>query len=118
MGEVPIPAHLAVFVEALGPDGALEFLLAFGGGDLSLGSRPQANNPVRKRLGDDAARKLAAVAHRLPRTIPVGRRWMVQMLDAKGLPQAEIARRLHISQSTVKRHLRGDYDPNQLSLFD
>lgn len=126
MGEVSIPAHLRVFVEALGEDGAVDFLLAFGGSELLLGSRPMANNPVRQALGDEAARALAAVSHRLPREIPLGKRWLVQVLTARGLSQGEIARRLHIGVRSVRRHQKGEHDPNrlasrlpnQLSLFD
>lgn len=115
---IQVPANIAVIVEALGPDLAVDFLLEFGGGELSLGARPLPNNPVRRTLGDEAAERLGRVAHRLPHQIPLARRWLVQQLRSRGLSQSQIARTLRVGRSTVKRHLRGEHDPNQLSLFE
>lgn len=118
MSDVPVPAHLAVFVEALGEDGAIDFLLTFGGGELSIGADPRPTNPIARHMGVDAARALAAVSHRIPREIPLGRRWLVKVLTSRGLSQSEIARKLRMAVRTVRRHQNDEHDPNQLSLFD
>ncbi len=120
MGEVTVPAHLRVFVETLGEEDAVRFLLTFGGGRLNIGASVQANNPIADELGSDIARKLAAVSDRLPSDIPLGKAWIARVLKSKGLSNAKIARKLHQTEATVRRHLNEVHDPNslkQLKLF-
>lgn len=115
------PAHIEVYVQVLGPDQAVEFFLTFGGAELYL-----ANSPKRSRLVDvvgvEKARKLAADAHRLPARVPVPKRWMAQHLKTKGLSNADIARKLHVTDVTVRSYLKGSgltatHDPRQLPLI-
>lgn len=115
---VPVPAHLKIIVDTLGEDDAVAFLLAFGGGRLRIGASPQSNNPVRKELGDEIAHKLAAVSDRLSSEIPLGKQWVAKVLKSKGLSNAEIARRLHQTEGTVRRHLKNVHDPNGLKDLD
>ena len=122
MSEVKPPAHLSVYVEALGVQGTIQFLLRFGGGQLMIGHKPNAANPVAKEMGLEAAQALAAVRDRLPAQIPVGKKWIAQVKRAEGLPVTEIARMLHTTEPTVRRYLakatsNGRPADKQLPLF-
>ncbi|WP_439523196.1 helix-turn-helix domain-containing protein [Marivita sp.] len=120
MGEVTVPAHVRPYVDALGVDDAVTFLLRFGGGDLHIGQRPNVRNPVAKVMGLEKAEALAAVSHRLPRRVPTSKPWLCQVLRSKGFTVTEIARKMHLTETTVRRHLKGPdgHDPNQLSFLD
>lgn len=115
---VAVPAHLAIFVDTLGEEDAVAFLLAFGGGRLNIGAQLQVNNPIVQELGLEVAQKLAAVSDRLPADIPLGKKWIAQVLRSKGLSIAKIARKLHQTEATVRRHLSHVHDPNNLKQLD
>jgi hypothetical protein len=120
-------AQVEPYVEVLGVDGAIEFLLAFGGAEISLSTAPTAQSKVLQLVGRKRAIKLAQTGG-LPRRVPTARQWLVAALYAKGLPKAEIARKLHVTDVTVRKWLlqtgtgpktRPDTSggPIQLSLF-
>lgn len=122
------PAHIEPIDRVLGPEGAVEFLLAFGGSDLTLPRRPQAGSRLVGVLGRERAEALCDAAHEAyawPRRVPLAKPWLSRVLHAWGLPVAEIARRLHIADATVRRHLaateggdpRDATDPRQFRLF-
>lgn len=121
-------AQVAPFVEVLGTDGTVVFLLAFGGSELYLPVTPRADSKLVEVMGMDAARALGAMAQRVmvPERIPTAKPWIARVWRARGLPNAEIARRLHVTDVTVRRWIAGGGgegiaadagDPNQLSLF-
>lgn len=118
------PAHLAAYVDALGVDGAVAFFLRFGGAELYIPLKPGARSPVADLLGSDAAARLSAEVDRLPRRVPTAKPWIAQVWRTQGLPVAEIARRLHASDVSVRRWLdeapcgsRAAFDQRQGSLF-
>jgi len=119
------PAHIAPYVQALGPDMAVKFLLHFGGADLSIPRDPKGGSEIVKVLGLDGARALSALAQhtRLQFRVPLGKPWIAQhWFITEGLSKAEIARRLHTSVPSVTRWLAGGPtrafpDPRQASLF-
>lgn len=122
------PAHVEPIVRALGMDAAVEFLLAFGGSDLTLPRRPQAGSRLVMVLGPTKAAALCEAAHAAyawPRRVPLAKPWLARVLHARGLPVAEIARRLHVADNTVRRNLamteggdpRDATDPRQFRLF-
>lgn len=99
------PAHLAAYVDALGVDGAIRFLLEFGGAEVWLGVAPGARSRVARLLGAERAAALAALP--LPRRVPLGKPWIARVWrERDGLPVAEIARRLHASDVTVRGWLK------------
>lgn len=115
------PAHIEAYVEILGPEGAFEFLMQFGGAELYLASSPKRSRLV-ETIGAQKAADLAAEAHRLPARVPVAKRWLAQVLKSKGLSNAEIARKLHVTDVTVRSYLKGcdtngNFDPRQLPLL-
>ena len=105
----PMPrptAQVAPFVEVLGPDLAVQFILQFGGADLYLSAQPRGRSACEALVGPDKARALAAhPAMQMVQPVPLARKWLVQMLAWQGLPHAEIARRVRVATSTVRRYL-------------
>lgn len=116
------PAHVQPYVDALGPDLALTFLLHFGGADLYIPANPTGRSELVDVVGLEGARALATLRDRLQYRVPTAKPWISQMLHEKGLSKAEIARRLHATVPTVTRWLAGGPprafpNPDQLSLF-
>lgn len=116
------PAQVAPYVEVLGVDGAVEFLLTFGGAELYVAANPKGRGKVERIFGLEKAAALAAMVERLPRRVPTAKPWLAQVLRSRGLPVAEIARRLHATDVSVRAWLRkaelGDApDTRQLRLF-
>ena len=118
-----IPAHLQPYVDALGEADAIRFLLAFGGAELYVPRDPKGQSRVARELGIEVARRLSDVADRLPRRVPTAKPWIARHLHAtEGLSVAEIARRLHTSDVTVRKYLNTTpatpaTDPRQARLF-
>lgn len=117
------PAHIAPFVEVLGDEVALTFFLTFGGAELVYSITPRRSRLV-EVIGADAARALAEHDRQrgLPRRVPLANAWCAQLQFEKGLSVAEIARRMHASDVTVRRWLKQGNnhratDPRQTSLF-
>jgi len=119
----PPPAHLEPYVTALGTEAAIELFLAFGGTFLYIPRDPKGRSELVKVLGMEKAQALADLNARtsLPRRLPIGKKWIAQVLKSQGLPEAKIATRLHVSNVTVTNYLRGDQmqarDPRQRDLF-
>lgn len=99
------PAHVARYVDALGPDAAFELLMHFGGADLYIAEDPKGRSELVAVIGIEGARALAEVADRLPRRVPTGKPWLAAMLRAKGLSKAAIARKLHSTDVSVRKWL-------------
>ncbi|MFN4191833.1 MAG: helix-turn-helix domain-containing protein [Tabrizicola sp.] len=117
------PAHLEPYVSALGIEAAIELFLNFGGTFLYIPRQPTTRSELVKVLGMEKAQALADLATRtaLPRRMPIGKKWIAQVLKSQGLSEAKIATRLHVSNVTVSSYLRddgrGDTDPRQPRLF-
>jgi hypothetical protein len=103
-----VTAQVAPYVEVLGVDLAVEFLLKFGGAELYLPKHPKGRSEVEKLLGHD---KLASLAARLDGIVcvPLAKRWLSEMLFWKGYSKAAIARTLRTSDTTVRNYLAGKY---------
>lgn len=119
------PAQVAPYVEVLGIEGAIAFLLEFGGAEIYLTTNPGSRSRVVDLVGRHKAVALARMADRLQRRVPLAKPWIARVWFARGLPKAEIARKLHVSEPTVARYLAGTAPgerddgpgPRQLSLF-
>jgi hypothetical protein len=111
----PMPrptAQVAAYVEVLGAELAVQFILQFGGAELYLPKNPQGKSDVEKLLGADNLKALAARSD-LQRRVPLAKRWLAEMLDWKGYSKAAIARTLRTSLPTVSRYLAGQYAPTR-----
>ncbi|WP_172298315.1 helix-turn-helix domain-containing protein [Pseudoruegeria sp. HB172150] len=106
---VPVPANLRPFVRILGTDGAIDFLLSFGGSEVYFAVSPKGKSRVEQMVGYDKAAALCQ-AH-LPSRIPTGKPWIAAVWHARGLPKAEIARRLHVADKTVRSWLNRPTPP-------
>lgn len=107
------PAHVAPFVDALGAELAVRFLLHFGGAELYIPRDPKGGSELAQVLGMSAAVAISDLADRtcLPRRIPTARPWIARYLKTvAGLSTAEIARRLHASDVSVRRWIAGLQD--------
>ena len=104
--QMPRPrAQVAAYVEVLGPDMAVTFLLAFGGAELSLSVDPKGRSSVEALLGYEKAKALAAQP-RLQKRVPLAKRWLAAMLHWQGHSTAAIARQLRVSDVSVRRWLK------------
>lgn len=116
------PAHVEPYVTALGAERAVRFLLAFGGADLYIAPNPKGSSLAVEVIGLDGLQALAAIRDKLQYRVPTAKGWLAQYLSTvEGLSNADIARRLHASTTSVKRWLSGDgkrpFNHNQLTLF-
>lgn len=116
MNDIPVPANLDVYVRVLGEELAIAFLTEFGGAELYLARTPQGRSRLVRLVGREKATALAEAADRLPRRVPLGKRWLAQIYRRQGLSVAEIARRLRASDVAVRGWLKAA-DERQLSLL-
>ena len=100
-------AQVAPFVQAFGLDGAIRFLLAFGGAQLDVLRNPRDSNQLVQMFGREAVAELAGLPT-LPRRIPLAKPWLAAHFHAHGLSIAQIARKLRISDTSVRTYLRRD----------
>jgi AraC-like DNA-binding protein len=101
----PPPAQIAPFVQILGVDLAALFLLRFGGAELALSENPREDSQLSALVGIDNARELGKLL-RIPRRIPLAKPWLAGYLCAQGYSIAETARRLHVSDVSVRRYFK------------
>ncbi|MGV8987632.1 MAG: helix-turn-helix domain-containing protein [Cypionkella sp.] len=104
------PAHVAPYVEALGAATAVQFFLHFGGAELYIPRNPKGGSELADVLGMPAALALSALAERtmLPRRVPIPKAWLARYLKVTaGLSHAEIARKLHWTDVSVRRAVAG-----------
>jgi DNA-binding transcriptional regulator YiaG len=99
------PAQVQPYVQVLGVDGAVEFLLTFGGAELYLSSKPSRSRLV-ALVGREKAAALAKASEALPRRVPLAKPYLAAVLrHEKGLSVADVARKLHASDTAVRRWL-------------
>lgn len=115
------PAHLEPYVRILGTEGAITFLLAYGGAELYVPRTARLGAPLTTLLGLEQAQALGDAADRMPRRVPTGKPWIARVWASQGLRTSEIARQLHTSDVAVRRWLKSDghmpVDPRQPRLF-
>lgn len=110
----PMPrptAQVEPYVEAMGAETAVTFLLAFGGAELAIAAVPTDRAEYVRLIGQDKAKALAAVADRLPLRVPLAKKWLANMLRWQGHSNAQIARTLRVSEVSVRRWYNGHGEP-------
>ena len=119
------PAHVQPFYEVLGEADTIRFLLSFGGAVLYRTVAPAGRSKLADMFGVDVARALAVATEHAPARIPTAKPWIAQVWSAQGVAVNEIARRLHVSDVSVRGWLKravkegveaGD-EPRQLRLI-
>lgn len=114
------PAHIEGYVEVLGPDGAVEVLLEFGGATLYLPTEHTKGDAMLSRLvGQDQALALGKRFGGGHIKVPVAKRWIARHLrSAHGMTISDICRKLHVTEPTVRGYCKGVVaDRDQLDLF-
>jgi DNA-binding transcriptional regulator YiaG len=102
----PPPAHVAPYVSVLGTADAVTFFLTFGGAELYLAANPKGRSRLAALIGAERASALARISERLPARVPTAKPWIAAVWASEGLPKSEIARRLHVSDVTVRGWLK------------
>lgn len=113
---VKVPAHIRHFVDVLGIDGAVDFLLAFGGGYAYFSLDPDPKTDIASQIGVEAT---AAITQRFgpgSMRVPTAKPFIARVLSGKGKRPSEIARTLHVSDVAVRGWLQDD-ESRQLKLF-
>lgn len=101
--DIKPPAQVEVFVEALGVDLALRFLLEFGGLEVTLPSTGfTRSSAVEKLLGPEKSAALLEHTHRIPKRIPKADKWIGQVWLSRGLGATEVARRLRVTEKAAR----------------
>lgn len=99
------PAHLAPYVDVLGPQLALKFLIEFAGARLYFPQDPKGKSAAERMIGRDLLEALGRrLGESLPR-VPVARTWMIHALKAEGRSNNEICRTIKVSDETVRKAL-------------
>lgn len=116
------PANLEGYVDVLGVDLTVELLMQLGGSEVYFAEDPKGKGMVERIVGREKAAALSGLSSSLSRRVPTGNRWCAQVLRSKGLPVAEIARRLRVTDTTVRSYLKSGSakdvpDTRQLPLF-
>ncbi|MDF2232192.1 helix-turn-helix domain-containing protein [Albimonas sp. CAU 1670] len=125
MAEVPAgtPSAVAPYVQVLGVDLTVEVLLALGGSEVYLSPSSNGSSRLARIVGREKAAELAAtLGSDRQRRIPTAKAWLAERLAEQGLPKAEIARRLHVTDVSVRGWLdraarRAAGDPRQPRLI-
>lgn len=114
-----VTAQAQPYVDALGLDIAVEFLLAFGGTEVYLSTRPHERSQVADRFGADAAIRLAQRIGSGPCRVHTAKPFLAAYFRyKKSYNVVQIARVLHVTDVTVRNWL-GPAPQNQLSFsFD
>lgn len=99
------PAQVAPYVDILGPELTLELLMSFGGAELYIPAAPNGRSRLEALVGAAKVRELAQSAHLLQRRVPLANAWVAAFLHHQGWSINDIARRLRISNVTVRRHV-------------
>lgn len=102
-----VTAQVDPYVKSLGPELAVTFLLHYGGAELYIRTRPDAGTGYADLIGLDGAKSLAEYTDRMQRRVPLAKSWLTAMLDWQGYSVPEIARKLRVSDVSVRRMLKG-----------
>lgn len=106
---VPYPkptAQVEPYVEVLGFELAIAFLMQFGGAELYIAKDPKGRGQLEALVGADRVKALGAIDHRLQRRVPLAKPWLAACLSARGLNIAEIARVLRTSDTSIRKWLK------------
>ena len=101
------PAQVQTYVDVMGIPTTIEFLLNFGGAELSISEGPKGKGMVERVIGHELTANLGRSAHLLQRRVPLANKWLAQCLFAQGISAAAIARRLRLTDVTVRRYVHG-----------
>ena len=105
----PMPrptAQVQPYVDAMATEKAVEFILHLGGAELWIPKTLRGKTEFEALIGPEAAQALAERSERLQKRVPLAKAWLVAMMDWQRIPASRIARRLRISDNSVRRMLK------------
>lgn len=113
------PAQAQPYVDALGLEDALRFFEAFGGTEIYIGQDPKSRSSVAALVGYAKAKALSEIRDELQARVPLVKKWRANVYASMGLPNAHIARKLGVTDVTIRAYLAGKTigDPRQPNLF-
>jgi DNA-binding NtrC family response regulator len=100
------PAQVAPYVDILGQELTLQLLLSFGGAELYIPHSPKGRSRIEALIGRDKVKALAQSDHLLRRRVPLANAWVAACLHFQGMATNEIARKLRVTDVTVRRYLK------------
>ncbi|OCC01737.1 hypothetical protein BA190_27640 [Labrys sp. WJW] len=104
---IPAPHFVETYIDAIGVEPTIQFLLKFGGGTIHLHSDPGPEGALAQAIGLENARALGQHLRRGHIKVPVAKQWIARQLFAYGWKKSKIARRLHVTDETVRLYLKG-----------
>lgn len=114
------PAHLDPYIEVLGPELAVRFLIEFGGARMYFPEDPKGKSRAEAMIGADALRRIGQRLTSNRPDIPIANTWLVQAMTAEGKGTWEICNTLRITIKTVReaRKARKDLPPQDTELSE
>lgn len=100
------PVHVQVYVDALGTETAIDFLLTFGGVEMYFSDELKVRGIIESVVGSAKAPALADAFPDMMHRVPLAQDWLACCLHAQGLSVATIARRLRRSDLTIRKILK------------
>ncbi|MEP5730736.1 MAG: helix-turn-helix domain-containing protein [Sulfitobacter sp.] len=107
------PPHVQRFVDVLGVEATIDFLLNFGGAELYIPTTPKGKSDVERVIGPGKLQLLSEMSSALKNRVPLGTKWLAQCLSIQGLSTAAIARRLRVTDVTLRKYLHGRNEPRE-----
>ncbi len=115
MPQAPLPARpmprttaqVAPYVECLGHELAVRFLLDYGGAEIYLAADPKGRSSAEALVGAEAVARMADHYQLGQRVrVPLARKWLAQMLHWQGHSTAEVARTIRASDVSVRAWIK------------
>lgn len=101
-----VPAQLEPYIDVLGLDLGIEFLLKFGGSYVHLSANPQGRSEVEALVGQELTAALARRVGSGSVRVHTGKPFIAQHFRAMGWTTNAIARHLHVTDVTVRTWLK------------
>ncbi|MGH1416879.1 MAG: helix-turn-helix domain-containing protein [Pelagimonas sp.] len=100
------PAHLTPYVETLGAELTVRFLIALGGCDMYFPGDPKGKSKAEELVGPERLKRLGQAMPSNRSRIPLPRVWLVHALQAEGRTVPETCRILKTTNVTVRNSLK------------
>ncbi|HSI41783.1 MAG TPA: hypothetical protein VLA00_14665 [Xanthobacteraceae bacterium] len=113
-----VPPEIAPYIRALGPDRTGDLITALGGSMLYFARKASSRSTAAAIVGADGVQALSREFGTGMFRVPIARAWLVCHLFGRGVSVQEIARRLHMTDVTVRKYLKRRKAGGQLDLFD
>lgn len=110
------PAHVQPYLDALGPEAGVAFLLEFGGSKLYLARDPEGRSEVEALVGRARMQALSAMRPGEVIRVPTCRRWLAHVLAARGMAVNRICRKLHVTDVAIYKYLDEPSDNSSKSV--